>query len=96
MDDHVHNGYIRRRHAHGYAVKLARKLRYDLTHSGGRAGLGGYHIDARGPRPSKVTVCKIQEPLVVCIGMNRAYQAFDDTKPVQHNLCDWRQAICGT
>src|SRR5579862_6843311 len=91
----VHHGNVGRGHAHGKAVELALEFGYDQVQRLGGAGGGGNHAERGGAGTAQVLVRKIQNDLVVGIGVDGGHAAGHNFEGIVHHFGNRRQAVGG-
>ncbi len=93
FDRQVDHGSVGRGNARGEAIELARQFRQDQSDRAGGAGGGGDHGHGSGARTTEILVGKVEDALVVGIGVNGVHEAALDAELLQEHLGHGSQAV---
>src|ERR1041384_5529203 len=95
LDDEIDERDVGRGHADGDAVELSLELRYHEPDRLRGAGRRGDHVDCGRARAAQVGMGKVEELLVVRIGMDGGHQALLDPEILQEDLRNRSEAVRG-
>src|SRR4051812_18776280 len=91
--DEVGYGAVGNGDAHRHPVHLTLQLGVDHTGSPRRTGRRWHDVVRSGPRPPRVLMGRIQQALVVGVGVDGGHVARFDAEIVLYNLDQWDDAV---
>src|SRR4029077_19450050 len=94
-DGEVHDADVGGGHAHGVAVELALQFGNDEVEGFGGASGTGNHVDGGGTGAAKILVGKVEEFLIVGVGVDGGHRAAVDAKGFLENFGDGSETVGG-
>jgi len=95
FDNQVDQRDVRGRYANSQTVKLTLQFRQDQGDSLGSSGGRRNHRQGGGTGTAHVAMWQVEDALIVCVGVNRSHQTFDDAEVFQEHLGNWCQTVGG-